>query len=91
MKKRYSDGSEVEGTPEEIERYDDIYFKSSPFKPNPWIRTPWGPATVESWPVGDQGMAQENMPCAIERFFRDNPDATSASIYCGCPRCNHYR
>lgn len=26
-------------------------------------------------------------PCAIERFFRENPDVTSISMTCSCPKC----
>lgn len=26
-------------------------------------------------------------PCAIEEFFKANPDAGSVMIYCSCPKC----
>ena len=33
------------------------------------------------------GAAAEE-PCAIEQFFKDNPDARAVWMTCSCPKCS---
>ena len=33
---------------------------------------------------------KDKEPCAVEEFFKANPEATFAMISCSCRRCNPY-
>lgn len=87
MKKRYSDGTEVEGTPEEIEQHD---LRRSPVPY--WCG--WGTTDTVRITNPASGVQprviveQPQQRCAIADFFAANPDATSVMMVCYCPRCS---
>lgn len=39
------------------------------------------------WPSGDFIYNSNTIPCIIEQYFKNNPDAQFAMISCSCPRC----
>lgn len=82
MKKRYADGSELEGEPEDIARLEALQRPVS--VPTMWT-TPsswpyvWPPVTVTYTPVGEE--------CAIQRYLRNHPGEAAEWLVCYCSKC----